>query len=108
MGISKHRFHNSRNHNLTACRQIRLPALSKSVRQSNGPCKDNEHHHLTYRLTEDVLHHRTTCLCHSMAKRIITLRNKVDKVALVATSYSQSILVNSHRLNDPHTWITNL
>jgi hypothetical protein len=41
-----------------------------------------------------------------MAKKIITLRNKLDKVALVATSYSQLILVNSRHLNHLHTWTT--
>lgn len=107
MGISKHHFHHSRSHNTIVCRQTRAPGLHTSLRQSNGLRKDNECHHRMCNLIEDVHHQRATGLCSTTAKTIITLRHKLHKVALVATSYSQLILVHSRRLNDPRTWTIN-
>ena len=78
-----------------------------SLRQSSGQCKDNAHHHLMRSLIEDVHQEGTTGLCHSTARKISMLRNSLDKVARVATSYSLLILVNSPLLNGPRIWTIN-
>lgn len=107
MSISKHHSSNRRSRNSIACHQTRLPALPTSFRQSHGLHKDNEQHHQICNLIEDIHHQRATGLSRSTAKKLITLRNKYHKVALVAISYSQLILLHFHRRNDPRTWTIN-